>query len=136
MNIRPLVLAAAFAVVTGPGLAQQGSPPVERRTKVVAERPARVFVMASFDKTCAATAAPVIVFDQVPGKGTVSLREGQMTTIQSSLSGACIGVRVPGTGIYYTAAKGQTGRDTFSITARLATGEVASRTFTVEIAED
>jgi hypothetical protein len=105
----------------------------ERGTRAVPERPARVFVMASFASDCAPAAAPQITIDRPPAKGTVSFRAGQMTTVQYSLTGKCVGARVPGTGIYYTARVGESGRDTFSITARLPTGETASRTFTIEI---
>ncbi len=130
-----LILTAAAGV--GPAAAQSASPTGSiRGTKAVAERPARVFVMASFGKSCEPVAAPVLTIDQPPGKGTVSFRDGQQTTVQYSLSGQCVGSRVTGTGIYYTAARGQTGTDTFTVTARLASGEVATRTFKVEIAED
>lgn len=107
-----------------------------RGTKVVPERAARVFVMAAFGTTCEPLAAPTIRIDKAPGKGSVSFREGQMTTIQSSGSGQCVGAKVPGTGIYYTAAKGATGTDSFTITATLPTGEISTRSFTVGIAED
>lgn len=124
-----LLASAAIA----PAMAQDA--PV-RGTKAVPDRPARVFVLAAFDKACGRVADPVIQIDQAPAKGTVTFRHGQETTIQYSLSGQCVGKKVAGTGIYYTAARGQSGRDTFTITARLATGEVASRTFTVDIADD
>jgi hypothetical protein len=110
---------------------------VERGTKVVPERPARVFVMAGFDATCKAVTPIGIVVTKPPTKGQVTLREGQETTIQYSLSGNCRGARVAGTGIYYTAAKGSIGQDTFTVQARVGRGsEPATRTFTVRIADE
>jgi hypothetical protein len=107
----------------------------ERGTAVVPDRPARVFVMASFDANCAPAATPQLSIDQAPAKGSVSFREGQTTTVQSSVSGNCVGARVQGVGIYYTARAGETGSDAFVVSARLATGEIATRTFKVTIAE-
>jgi hypothetical protein len=126
-------LSVAFAAAAPVASAQDNA---TRSTKVVPERPARVFVMAGFGDDCKPTPAPQISIDKQPGKGSVSLREGQVTTIQYSASGKCIGARIPGTGIYYTATKGARGSDTFAISARLTSGEVATRSFTVEIAED
>ncbi len=107
-----------------------------RGTKVVPERPARVFVMAAFDDACRQVAAAAITIDKPPAKGQVSLRENQPTTVMYSLSGKCIGTKLTGTGIYYTAAKGAAGTDTFTVSAKLASGEVATRTFNVVIADD
>jgi hypothetical protein len=107
----------------------------ERGTRVVPERPGRVFVMAGFDLDCRSLKPVTISIDRPPEKGSVSLRENQETTIQYSASGKCIGARVSGTGIYYTARAGATGSDTFAVTARLG-GETATRTFNVQIAED
>ena len=107
-----------------------------RGTKVVPERPARVFVMAAFDDACRQVAAAAITIDKPPVKGQVSLRENQPTTVMYSLSGRCLGTKLTGTGIYYTAAKGATGTDTFTVSAKLASGEVATRTFNVVIADD
>lgn len=107
-----------------------------RGTKVVPERPARVFVMAAFDNACRQVAAAQITVDRPPAKGQVSFRENQPTTIMYSVSGRCIGTKLTGTGIYYTADKGATGSDTFAVSAKLASGETASRTFNVVIADD
>jgi hypothetical protein len=128
------LLAALFIVpaVASAGHAQEN---VERGTRVVPERPARVFVMAGFDQACKAKTPVTITVDKAPEKGSVSFREGQETTLQYSISGRCVGSRLIGTGIYYTANKGATGGDTFSVTARLG-ADTASRTFTVRIAED
>jgi hypothetical protein len=124
-------------VILGTGTAALAQEVVERGTKVVPERPARVFVMAGFDSACKSVSPVEIVVTQPPAKGQVTLREGQETVIQYSLSGNCKGARVMGTGIYYTAAKGTSGQDTFSISARVGRGgEPATRTFTVRIADE
>jgi hypothetical protein len=119
----------AGAIAASPLFAQ------ERGTSVVADRPARVFVMASFGADCAPAGRPELTIDQAPAKGAVTFKEGQTTTIQYSLSGKCIGARVEGTGIYYTARVGETGSDAFIVSARLPSGEIATRTFRVTIAE-
>ncbi len=98
-----------------------------RRSPVVAGRRARVFVMAGLP-------APAIAITAAPSKGTVTFEPGQETTINTSASGTCIGQRVLGTGIYYTAREGETGADTFSIQAELG-GDVTQRTFSVEIVQ-
>jgi hypothetical protein len=134
MTIARHIALSAASLITAATLAT-AQDNATRSTKVVPERPARVFVMAGFGDDCKPTPAPQIAIDKPPGKGSVSLRENQVTTIQYSASGKCIGARIPGTGIYYTAAKGARGSDTFAISARLASGEVATRSFTVEIAE-
>ena len=92
--------------------------------------------MAAFDDACRQVAAAALTVDQPPAKGTLSFRENQATTVMYSLSGKCIGTKLTGTGIYYTAAKGATGTDTFKVSAKLASGEMATRTFTVSIADD
>ena len=106
-----------------------------RNTPVVPGRPARVFVFSGFGDNCAPLAAPQITVTHPPSKGELSFVPGQETTIQSSAQGTCIGQKTQGTGIYYTARAGQEGTDRFSIAARLASGETASRTFEVRIAE-
>ena len=105
-----------------------------RHNPVVAGRRSRVFVMAGFGEKCESLAAPNLAVTQPPQKGDVSFEPGQETTVTTSASGTCIGSRVAGTGIYYTARPGQTGSDTFSVEAELG-GSVTQRTFTVEIVE-
>lgn len=95
----------------------------------------RVFVMAGFDETCQPVAKPVIEVVKPPRKGSVAFREGQSTTIMSSLSGKCIGQRIAGTGIYYTAAPTASGEDAFTIEARLATGETTTRSFQMFVSD-
>ena len=147
----PLVLAASLALalvsVAGcSGLGSQGGDAplagegagvdaAVRSTPVVPGRPARVFIFAGFGKRCETVAAPQITITEPPAKGDVSFVPGQETTIQNSAQGTCIGQKTKGTGIYYTARAGQQGVDRFSVAAKLASGETATRTFEVRIAE-
>lgn len=108
----------------------------ERSTKVVANRPARIYVFAGFDTACQSLTGLAIEIARAPTKGQVALREGQETTIMNSASGKCVGTRQKGTGIYYTAAPGAQGSDTFAVTARIGDNPPVTRTFTVAIAED
>lgn len=128
---RKIAAAVAVAMTLG-GLPLAAQ---ERGTKMVPERPGRVFVMAGFDDVCKSLSPVTITVDKAPEKGSVSFRDNQETTIQYSVSGRCVGSRIRGTGIYYTARAGTSGTDTFSVTARLGS-ETASRTFTVNIATD
>jgi hypothetical protein len=139
----------ALAGLTGcSGLSSQGgaaplpgdvpAPAVDaatRSTPVVPGRPARVFIFAGFGTRCEQVAAPKITITAPPAKGEVSFVPGQETTIQYSAQGTCVGQKATGTGIYYTARAGQEGTDRFTVTAALASGEVATRTFEVRIAE-
>jgi hypothetical protein len=128
--ITPAVVTSALAIGAAAVWAQ------ERGTKVVPERPARVFVMAGFDAACKSLDPVRITITAQPSQGQVSLRTGQETTIQYSASGKCIGARVVGTGIYYTARADAVGGDTFAIAAQLGSGEPVTRTFDVRIATD
>lgn len=106
-----------------------------RSTPVVPGRPARVFIFAGLGTGCEPVAAPQITITAPPAKGDVSFVPGQETTIQYSAQGTCIGQKTQGTGVYYTARTGQQGTDRFSVAAKLGTGETATRTFEVKIAE-
>jgi len=106
-----------------------------RSTPIVPGRRARVFIFAGVGNKCEPIAAPQITITEPPAKGDVSFVPDQETTIQSSAKGTCIGTKTKGTGIYYTARAGQDGTDRFSISARLASGETATRTFEVRIAK-
>lgn len=139
-------LLAGCAAESHPGALQTGAVPLPaivapspgsavRGTPVVPGRPARVFVMAGIGAGCKPTGPPTMAIDRQPAKGTVTFQPGQETTIQYSVSGQCVGSRVPGTGIYYVARAGAKGGDTFTVSARMGTGEVATRTFAVQIAE-
>ena len=105
-------------------------------TRVKPGEATRVFVMVGFTPECAFIGFPDIALAVPPTKGTVETKPGEATTIQYSLSGKCIGTKVDGTGIYYKAAAGQTGEDTFTVSGRLGTGEPATRTFSVIIDEN
>ena len=105
-------------------------------TRVKPGEATRVFVMAGFTPECAFVGFPDIALATPPAKGTVETKPGEATTIQYSLSGKCIGTKVEGTGIYYKAAAGQTGEDTFTVSGRLGNGEPATRTFSVIIDEN
>lgn len=90
--------------------------------------------MAGFGDKCESLPAPAITVTQPPSKGSVTFEPGQETTINTSASGTCIGQRVKGTGIYYTARTGETGTDTFAVEATVG-GSVTRRTFSVQIVE-
>ena len=143
------ILALALACEAGcSGLKSQGSTPPQpgdasgptndaavRKTPVTPGRPARVFIFAGFGDHCEQVPAPQITVTQAPAKGDLSFVQDQETTIQYSAQGTCIGQTAKGTGIYYTARAGQDGVDRFSVSAKLSTGETATRSFEVRIAE-
>ena len=133
VGIAPLavLLAAGLAAATN-GLAQDTT---TEPTRVSPGASTRVWIMAAWDDTCQQLPAPRIDVTTKPAKGAIGLREGQTTTVKSSRSGTCIGTRVTGTGVYYTANAGAEGADTFTIEARLASGETAMRTFRITIAD-
>ena len=108
---------------------------VKRVTPIVPGRPARMFVWAGFKpEDCSAT-SPVVALSEKPTKGEVSFRPNQSTMIRESSSGKCVGKRMVGTGIYYTARHGQLGPDRFTVTATTPDGEKVARAFLVEISE-
>lgn len=111
------------------------SPSGVRTSPVVAGRRARVFIMAGFGANCEPMSAPQITVTEPPAKGSVTFEPGQQTTVETSASGTCLGKTATGTGIYYTARPGETGADRFAIAAKLASGETATRSFSVEIVE-
>ncbi|HEY8247088.1 MAG TPA: hypothetical protein VIG38_07385 [Hyphomicrobium sp.] len=153
LRVRPgpaaVILAVTLVGVAGcSGIGTQdgaaplpGDPPAPaadaavRATPVVPGRRARVFVFAGFGKQCEPVAAPEITVTEPPAKGDLSFVPGQETTIQYSAQGTCIGQKTQGTGVYYTARAGQRGSDRFAVAAKLASGETATRTFEVRIAE-
>ncbi len=106
-----------------------------RSAPVVPGRRARVFIFAGLGEKCEPIAAPEITITEPPSKGDVTFVPGQETTIQYSAQGTCLGRTATGTGVYYTAREGQQGTDRFSVSAKLASGEIANRTFQVTIAE-
>ena len=94
-----------------------------------------MFIFAGFGPKCESVAAPDITITALPQKGDVSFVPGQETTVNFSAKGTCIGQKVTGTGVYYTARAGATGTDSFTVTAKLSSGESSTRTFDVKIAE-
>jgi len=119
----------------GVGLQPSADDLAVRSMPVIPGRPARVFIFAGLNERCEPIAAPQITITEPPAKGDVSFVAGQETTIQYSAKGTCTGRKATGTGIYYTARAGQEGIDRFSIIAKLASGDTATRTFEVTIAE-
>jgi hypothetical protein len=90
--------------------------------------------MAGFGEKCESLPAPIITVTRQPAKGAVSFEPGQETTVNTSATGTCIGQRVLGTGIYYTARAGESGADTFTIEASLG-GAITQRSFSIQIVE-
>ena len=129
---RHIVASAVLIAWPFAGLAQEAAP---EPTRVSPGASTRVWIMAAWDDKCQPLGAPRIDVVTKPAKGTVTLREGQATTVKSSKSGTCIGARVTGTGVYYSANASAEGADTFAIEARLPTGEVASHGFRMIIAD-
>jgi hypothetical protein len=127
--------AAGVCIWIGSGIAAAAQELPKGAARVSPGGTTRVFVMAGYDAACKPTPPALITVDVPPAKGSVSLREGQGITVRSSAGGTCIGAKVEGTGIYYTARASTEGADTFTISARLPTGETATRTFHLNIAE-
>ncbi len=132
MKVRNALVAAVVLASATAGAAQETPPGMIR---AVPDRPTRVFIMAAFDDDCRSLPAPAIEISVAPKKGAVQFRAGQSTTVQYSLTGKCVGTRVTGTGIYYAARADAAGEDTFTITARSANGEVATRTFQMFVSD-
>ena len=126
---------AATADATQPPPPTSTVPAGTRSSPVVPGRPGRVFIFAGVDKACAPLAAPELKITKAPAKGDISFTPGQETTIAASAQGTCLGAKSKGTGVYYTARAGTTGMDSFSVTAKLASGETMTRDFQVNISE-
>lgn len=92
-----------------------------------------MYIWAGFNPGDCTAITPTIAVAQPPNKGTVTFRPNQMTKIMQSTSGKCIGKTVYGTGIYYTARKGETGQDQFSITATTSGDPPVMRRFSLTI---
>ena len=107
----------------------------KRQRPVVAGRPARLYIFAGFDEGTCKPVEPKLSVSSPPLKGTIEFRPGQTTTVMQSQSGKCIGQRMTGTGVYYTATKGQNGPDQFSVTARTPSGKATTKTFNFEITD-
>ncbi len=106
-----------------------------RGTPVVSGRPARVYIMAGFKEADCSPVNPTMQVTQPPKMGTVTFKPGQATTIDHSGSGKCKGAKLLGTGIYYTAAPGATGADSFVVSATTGTGAPTTKAFTVRVVE-
>lgn len=132
-RLRGVVVLSAAAVLIA-AIAPSATDAASAR-RVKRDTPTRLFVMAGFTPDCAFKGFPELQLDQQPAKGQVDFKQGETTTLQTTLSGACVGAQVQGTGIYYTPAAGQTGEDTFTVTGRLGSGEPASKTFAIIIDE-
>lgn len=106
-----------------------------RATPVVPGRPARMYVATAFDAKCAPVALKSVTVRTPPLTGEVSFRPGQTTVVNESATGKCLGTSLAGTGVYYTAKAGASGRDRFAIDIVMADGATATRTFDVTITE-
>ncbi len=127
---------SAPATVTNEPAPAAGNPvPGVRNSAIVPGRAARVFIFAGVDKDCTSLPEPALTVMKPPAKGDVSFRPGQTTKLAATASGTCIGTKATGTGVYYTAREGTSGADSFTVTARLASGETMTRDFSVHIAE-
>ena len=116
-----------------PGTADSGATRSPKRARpVVPGQPSRVFVMAGFAEDCSPQPTKLRVVT-APLKGDVTFREGQGTTIRRSKSGNCIGEKIVGTGIYYTAKASTTGSDSFTVEVVVGSDAPVLRSFDVEI---
>ena len=106
-----------------------------RKKPVVPGRRARVFIFTAIGDNCETLPAPTLTIAAAPQKGDLSFEFGQKTTIKTSGKGTCIGKTANGTGVYYTARIGHSGTDRFAVTAKLKSGETATRKFEVRIAK-
>lgn len=128
------VLLASLTLVSTLGISSAQETPAGM-IRAVPDRPTRVFIMAAFDDNCRSLPAPETTITEAPKKGAVQFREGQSTTVQFSATGKCVGKPVTGTGIYYAAKADASGEDTFTISAKSATGEIATRTFRMFVSD-
>ncbi|MFV0296766.1 MAG: hypothetical protein ACK5JT_11685, partial [Hyphomicrobiaceae bacterium] len=94
---------------------QAASSEPTRGTPVVSGRPARLYILAGFKEADCSAVTPIITVTKQPRLGQVTLKPGQSTSIEHSVSGKCTGQKMLGTGIYYTAAQGKTGAVSFEI---------------------
>lgn len=104
-------------------------------TPVHISKATQMYVWAGFKEKDCTPLAPTLGLSQTPAKGDVSFQPNQSITVQHSSSGKCIGQNMPGTGIYYTAKPGQSGTDSFTVTASTPSGQTITRSFTVNIVD-
>ena len=130
--------ASLIATGTLPTLASQPAAqakPAAFAKPVKAAKATRMYVWAGFKEKDCSPIAPQMAVAVTPTKGDVSFRPNEMITIQHSKSGKCVGQRVPGTAIYYTPKADQDGPDRFSVTATSSSGQVATRSFNVNVVQ-
>jgi hypothetical protein len=132
-DVRRGVRLSASAVLLVLGALPAAAQDTPQSTRVSPGGTTRVYIMAAFNDQCQTSGTAEIELIAPPAKGTMSLRPGQTTTVASSRTGSCIGARVQGTGVYYTARADAAGADNFTIRAKLPTGETAERTFVLRI---
>lgn len=130
MPTLPTILTSGIATGALPATAER-----PRGTPVRTNRAARLYAWAGFKEKDCSPVTPAFAISKPPAKGSVSLKRNQPTMIQFSSSGKCVGQKVLGTGVYYTAAKDQQGADQFSVTATMPSGQTVTRTFQVRIVE-
>ncbi len=106
-----------------------------RTAPVVPGRPGRVFIFAGVDEACKPIAPPALSITRAPAQGEISFKDGQQTILAATARGTCAGAKASGTGVYYTARPGSSGADSFSVNAKLASGETITRNFTVDISQ-
>ena len=111
----------------------QGPAERQRGARVAGDGEQRVFTLAGLGPDCK-PALPALSVVAQPKKGTVSFKPVELTTVQFSVSGNCVGQRVNGQGVFYTPAPGQSGYDAFTISAALGGGQTVTRTIDVQIA--
>lgn len=105
-----------------------------RTAPVVPGRPGRVFIFAGVDEACKPIQPPALSITRPAAQGDISFKDGQQTVIAATARGTCVGTKATGTGVYYTARAGAQGSDSFTISAKMPTGETLERAFTVSIA--
>lgn len=92
-----------------------------------------MYVFAGFkEKTCEPVEAN-LTLTQKPTQGTVEFRKNQTTTITQSASGKCLGTKMTGTGVYYTANDDAFGPDRFAVEAKTDSGPTSTKTFALKI---
>jgi hypothetical protein len=109
--------------------------PIAFAKPVKAAKATRMYVWAGFKEKDCSPIAPQMAVAVTPTKGDVTFRPNETITIQHSASGKCVGKRVPGTAIYYTPKADQDGPDRFTVTATSSSGQVATRSFSVNVVQ-
>ena len=134
-QLQELPINTANLTTSSTGTTETTPPAAARGTPVVVGKPSRLYVMVGFKEKDCAPVEPQISVTTPPGKGTVTLKPGEQAAVQFSTSGKCTGKVLPGTGIYYSANKGATGTDTFTVTASTGPGQSAVRSFNVRVVQ-